>query len=148
MLFSLGGYFFKRRTVLYFFLKTGKSYRLNSFCIVIYAKFVKGQTFFSFRSWPMTSSPYSVHVIGRIFNLGNHSQVIPQKTPKTLLSSFLTLFRSYSTFLLQFSTKQYITKIHCKYLMTSLWRNRIWPEAEKSLALYKFCIDYDAKRIK
>ena len=55
-----------------------------------------------------------------IFNLGNHSQVIPQKTPITLLSSFLTLLRSYSTFLLQFSTKQYITKIHCKYLMTSL----------------------------
>ena len=28
---SLGGYFFKWRTVLYFFLKTGKRYRANSF---------------------------------------------------------------------------------------------------------------------
>jgi len=33
---NLGGYFFKWRTVLYFFLKTGKRYRPNSFCIVIY----------------------------------------------------------------------------------------------------------------
>ena len=84
----------------------------------------------------------------QIFNFEKHSHVIPQKTPKTLLSSYLVLFRSYSAFLLQFSTNQYISKIHCEYFMTSLWRNRICPDSEKSLALYKFCIDYDAKRIR
>ena len=32
---ALGGYFFKWRTVLYFFLETGERYRPNSFFIVI-----------------------------------------------------------------------------------------------------------------
>ena len=40
--YVLGGYFFKWRTVLYFFLKTGRSYRINSFCIVIFREFVWG----------------------------------------------------------------------------------------------------------
>ena len=53
--FYLGGYFFKWRTVLYFFLKTGKRYRSNSFCIVICGKFVLGSSFFNFRSYPVTS---------------------------------------------------------------------------------------------
>jgi len=52
---KLGGYFFKWRTVLYFFLKTGKRYRPNSFCIVIYEKFVLGSSFSHFRSHPVTS---------------------------------------------------------------------------------------------
>ena len=38
----LGGYFFKWRTVLYFFLETGKRYQPNSFFIVIYRRFVRG----------------------------------------------------------------------------------------------------------
>ena len=28
------------------------------------------------------------------------------------------------------------------------WRHRSWPDSEKSLALYKFSIDYDKKRIR
>ena len=95
----------------------------------------------------MTSSPYPVNVIGRILNLEKHSHVIPQKTPKALLSSYLVLSRSYSAFLLQFSTNQYISKIHCEYLMTSLWRNRSWPEAEQSSAPYKVSIDYNKKEL-
>ena len=47
--------FFKWRTILYFFLETGKRYRPNSFFIVIYSKFVWGWTFFRIRSCPMTS---------------------------------------------------------------------------------------------
>ena len=42
--------FFKWRTVLYFFLKTGKRYRPNSFFIVICGKFVLGSSFINFRS--------------------------------------------------------------------------------------------------
>ena len=49
-LIILGGYFFEWRTVLYFFHETGKRYRHNSFCIVIYGKFVLGSAFFNFRS--------------------------------------------------------------------------------------------------
>ena len=51
----LGGYFFKWGSVLYFFLETGNSNRPNSFCIVIYEKFVLGSSFFHFRSHPVTS---------------------------------------------------------------------------------------------
>ena len=52
---TLGGYFFKWRTVLYFFLETGKRYRPNSFFIVNYGRFVRGWTFFRIRTCPMTS---------------------------------------------------------------------------------------------
>ena len=53
---------FKWRTVLYFFVKFGKRYWPNSFCIVIHKEFLLSSSFFNFRSWPMTSSPYPVHV--------------------------------------------------------------------------------------
>ena len=49
-------------------------------------KFVWGWTFFSFQSWPMTSSPYPAYVIVGTFNFEKLSRVIP---PKTHMSSFL-----------------------------------------------------------
>ena len=61
-LLNLGCYFFKWRSVLYFFLKTGNRHRPNSFCVVIYEEFVLGSSFSNFRSWQMTSLPYPVHV--------------------------------------------------------------------------------------
>ena len=136
---------------MYFFLKTGKRYRPNSFFIVIYGKFVLGWTFFNFRSWSMTSSPYPVHVNLNIFNFEKYSHVIPQTSPNSLLSLVFILF-CYSSALesrkSKFSSYWNIMKIHCENLMTSLWRNRSWPEAEKSSAQYKFSIDYNEKRIR
>ena len=106
---------------------------------------------FSFRSWSMTSSPYPVHVNLNIFNLEKYSHVIPQTSPNSLLSLVLILF-CYSSALesrrSKFSNYWNIMKIHCENLMTSLWRNRSWPEAEKSSAQYKFSIDYNEKRIR
>ena len=133
---------------MYFLLETEMRYRPNSFFIVFLMKFVLGQTFFRIRSWPMTSSPYLVHVIGRSCNFTKLGRVIPQKTPKTLLSTFLALFCCSSVFLLQFWNNQNISKIHYEYLMTSLWRHRSSPAFEKSLAQYKFHEEYNKKRIR
>ena len=79
---------------MYFFLKTGKRYRPNSFCIVIYVKFVLGWTFFRTRSCPMTSSPYPVHADSKIFKIEKTSHVTHHSTPKTLKSSFPALLVS------------------------------------------------------
>ena len=135
---------------MYCFLKTGKRYRPNSFFIVIYGKFVLGWTFFSFRSWSMTSSPYPVHVNLNIFNFEKYSHVIPQTSPNSLMSLVFILFCIYSVLELRksrFSNCRNIVKIHCGKFMTSLWRNRSWPEAEKSSAQYKFAIDYKKKEL-
>ena len=49
-----------------------------------------------------------------------NSHVIPQNTPKTLLSSFLVLFDSSDMAAMYFSKDSYITTIHGENLMTSL----------------------------
>ena len=136
---------------MYFFLKTSKRYRLNSFFILIYKIFVLGWTFFSFRSWSMTSSPYPIHVNLNISNFEKYSHVILQTSPNSLLSLVFILFWNSCALELRkskFSNYRNIVKIHCENLMTSLWRNRSWPEAEKSSAPYKFSIDYNKKRIR
>ena len=105
-----------------FLLKTGKRYRPNSFCIVIYAKFVKGQTFFRIRSWPMTSSPYPVHVNLNIFNFEKYSHVIPQTSPNSLLSLVFIIFSNSFALELRkskFSNYRNIVKIHCE----NWWRH-------------------------
>ena len=81
-----------------------------------------------------------------VFDENGH--VIPQNTPKTLLSSFLVLFDCSNIAEIYFSKYWYITKIHGENLMTSLWRNRMWPEVNKGTAQHKSFIDYDAKRIR
>ena len=134
---------------MYFFLKTGKRYRPNSFCIVIYAKFVWGWTFFRIRSCPMTSSPYPVHVNNKVFKIEKTSHVIHHSTPKTLKSSFPALLVSISSVvraIFMVFKKFVIGNIHGNRhgnLITSSWRHRTLPEAEKSSAPYKFPIDYD-----
>ena len=54
------------------------------------------------------------------FDFEELGHVIPQKTPKTLLSSFLAIFSHSGEFLMQFSHFSNITKVHCESLMTSL----------------------------
>ena len=136
---------------MYFFLKTGLRYQPNSFFIVIYRKFVWGWTFFSFRSWSMTSSPYPVHENLNIFNFEKYSHVILQTSPNSLLSLVFILFWNSCALELRkskFSNYRNIVKIHCENLMTSIWRNRWWPDAGKSSAQYKIAMDYDKKRIR
>ena len=53
-----------------------------------------------------------------VFDENGH--VIPQNTPKTLLSSFLVLLESSNMAAMYFSKYEYITKIHGENLMTSL----------------------------
>ena len=136
---------------MYFFLETGKRYRPNSSFIVIYGKFVRGWTFFRIRSRPMTSSLYPVHVNSRIFKIEKTSHVIHHSTPKTLESSFLALLISLSSVV---AAKVIVFEFYnhrentWEILITSSWRNRKWPDSEKSSAPYKFFIDYDKKRIK
>ena len=56
-----------------------------------------------FRKWPMTSSPYPVHVNRKISNSVKSYHAIPQTTPKTLLnlktdlSPRIKLFRDHRT---------------------------------------------------
>ena len=139
---------------MYFFLKTGKRYRPNSFFIVIYGKFVLGWTFFSFRSCPMTSLSYPVHVKLKIFEVEKICHVIHQSTPKGLQSSFLALFRGFRSVMsvkFMIFKKIIIGKIHGNrhgILITSPWRHRTCPEAEKILMLYKFDESYFTKRIR
>ena len=99
----------------------------------------------------MTSSPYPVHVNLKI-SISTNQVMWYLKQLQTLIwvnflsylvvSVWLNRPKSY------FSNFRNITKIHYGNLVTSLWRNRTWPDSEKSLALYKFCMDYDAKRIR
>ena len=150
----LGGHFFKRWTVLYFFLKTGKRYRPNSFCIVIYAKFVLGWTFFRTRSCPMTSSPYPVNANSKNFKIEKNSHVTHHSSPKTLKSLFpalLVSIKSVVRVIFMVFKKFVIGNIHGKRhgnLITSSWRHRTLPEAEKSSAQYKFAEYSIAKRIR
>ena len=54
------------------------------------------------------------------FDFVELGHVIPQKTPKTLLSSFPSIFDCSRVFLVKFSSNPNITKIDCQNLMTSL----------------------------
>ena len=110
------------KTKVDFFLKTGKRYRSNSFFIVIYGKFVLGWTFFSFRSWSMTSSPYPVHVNLNIFNFEKYSHVIPQTSSNSRLSLVFILFCNSSPLELCKSKFSNI-ETKWKYIAKTWWRH-------------------------
>ena len=117
-----------------FFLETGKRYRPNSFCIVIYAKFVKGQTFFRIRSWPMTSSPYPVHVNLKFSILRN----IVMWYLKRLQNPSWVHIWSYFQVTVHFCCRFRLISILAKYIVNTLWRHydvtgyarilkKVWP---------------------